>query len=58
MKNYLLMILTILGINQIAQAQHDKYQWLEEVDGKKALEFVNGINAATLEKLSKEKDYQ
>lgn len=28
-------------MNQITQAQEDNYLWLEEVDGKKALAFVN-----------------
>jgi len=41
-----------------ALAQEDKYQWLEEIEGKQSLEFVNAQNKATLEKLSKEKDYQ
>lgn len=58
MKKYTLLFLALLGINQIIQAQEDKYQWLEEVDGQKALEFVNSQNEATIEKLSSEKDYQ
>jgi len=40
------------------QAQDDTYQWLEEVDGAKALEFVHSQSKATIEKLSKEKDYK
>jgi prolyl oligopeptidase len=40
------------------QAQQDKYLWLEEVDGKEALEFVNAQNQISIDKLSKEKDYQ
>ncbi|WP_166964224.1 prolyl oligopeptidase family serine peptidase [Yeosuana marina] len=58
MKKYTLLFIALLGICQIFQAQEDKYQWLEEVDGKKALEFVNNQSKATFEKLSKEKDYQ
>jgi prolyl oligopeptidase len=58
MAKYPFILMTLLGINQSIQAQEDKFQWLEEVDGKKALEFVNAQNKATFEKLSKEKDYQ
>lgn len=50
--------MTLLGTTPFIQAQEDKYQWLEEVDGKKALEFVAAQNKATVEKLSMEKDYQ
>lgn len=58
MKNYTLLFLALFGISQIIQAQEDKYQWLEEVDGQKALEFVDAQNKATVEELSAEKDYQ
>ena len=58
MKNYTLLFLVLFGISQIIQAQEDKYQWLEEVDGQKALEFVDAQNKATVEELSAEKDYQ
>lgn len=50
--------MTLLGTTPFIQAQEDKYLWLEEVDGKKALEFVAAQNKATVEKLSMEKDYQ
>lgn len=39
-------------------AQEDPYLWLEEVDGKRALDFVEKQNKATLEVLTKQKDYQ
>ncbi|MES2748692.1 MAG: prolyl oligopeptidase family serine peptidase [Bacteroidota bacterium] len=39
-------------------AQEDTYQWLEEVDGKKALEFVEKQNKTSLDVLTKHKDYQ
>ncbi|TXD51386.1 MULTISPECIES: prolyl oligopeptidase family serine peptidase [unclassified Polaribacter] len=58
MKKYILLLLALIGTNQILQAQDDKYIWLEEVDGKKALEFVKTQNKATVDKLSSEKDYQ
>ena len=58
MKKYILLVVALFGISQIIQAQEDKYQWLEEVDGEAPLEFVKTQNKATLEKLSAEKDYQ
>lgn len=39
-------------------AQQDMYQWLEEVDGQKALAFVEEQNKISFEKLSRLKDYQ
>jgi prolyl oligopeptidase len=58
MKKYTLLFIALFGIILITQAQEDKYLWLEEVDGQKALEFVEGENKATMEELSNEKDYQ
>jgi prolyl oligopeptidase len=58
MKNYILLLITILSISQGVGAQDDKYLWLEEVDGKKALEFVEKQNNATVAELTAEKDYQ
>lgn len=58
MKKYVLLLMALFGMNQIITAQQDNYQWLEEVDGKKALEFVESQNKITLETLSNEKDYQ
>lgn len=58
MKKYTLLLLALLGTNQFIQAQEDKYQWLEEVDSEKSLEFVNSLNKATVEELSSEKNYQ
>jgi prolyl oligopeptidase len=40
------------------EAQDDPYLWLEEVDGAKALEFVNTQNKTTVEKLTQVKEYQ
>lgn len=54
--NYILMAL--FSISQSIYAQEDKYLWLEEVDGEKALSFVNEKNKATINVLSAEKDYQ
>jgi len=58
MKTTVTFLLALLGICQMIRAQEDKYLWLEEIDGKKALEFVENQNKLTLEKLSREKDYQ
>ncbi len=40
------------------KAQEDKYLWLEDIDGEKSMEFVKAENKATLDELSKEKDFQ
>ena len=58
MAKYTLLLLAFFVIIQTIQAQQDKYQWLEDIDGEKSLEFVNAQNKATIEKLNKEKDYQ
>ncbi|WP_339666260.1 prolyl oligopeptidase family serine peptidase [Maribacter arcticus] len=58
MKKYTLLLLALFGIVLSTQAQEDKYLWLEEVDGQKALEFVNAQNKTTIAELSAEKDYQ
>ncbi|MCI9844456.1 S9 family peptidase [Flavobacterium pectinovorum] len=39
-------------------AQEDPYLWLEEVDGKKALDFVEKENKATLDVLTNQSEYQ
>jgi len=39
-------------------AQEDPYLWLEEVDGSKALEFVQTQNKATQEVLTQQSEYQ
>ncbi len=38
-------------------AQNDPYLWLEEIDGEKALDFVEEQNKITLEKLQKVEEY-
>jgi prolyl oligopeptidase len=59
MKKYLLLTLLSLTFIGMLQAQtEDPYLWLEEVNGAKALEFVNQHNLTTIEKLSKEESYQ
>ena len=58
MKKYTLLLLALFGIVLSTQAQEDKYLWLEEVDGQKALEFVNAQNKTTVAELSAEKEYQ
>ena len=39
-------------------AQEDPYQWLEEVDGKKSLEFVEKQNKTSLDVLTNQNGYQ
>lgn len=59
MKKYILISLAVFAFITGTNAQtDDPYLWLEEVDGKKALEFVEQQNKVTLEKLTHEKDYQ
>ncbi len=58
MKRNILVLLTLFGISLLSQAQEDTYLWLEEVDGEKALEFVQSQSKVTFDKLSAEKDYQ
>lgn len=43
---------------QDLSAQEDKFQWLEEVEGQRALEFVNQQNKLSAEKLMKLPSYQ
>ena len=40
------------------QAQEDSYQWLEEIDSEKSLDFVNKQNKITEDKLSSIAQYQ
>lgn len=58
MTKYTLIVLALLVASQSIHAQQDKYQWLEDIDGQNSLDFVNTQNKATIEKLSKEKDYK
>lgn len=58
MKFYSILFLALFAITHMTKAQEDKYLWLEEVDGEKALEFVKSQSDATLEKLKAEPDYQ
>jgi prolyl oligopeptidase len=58
MKKLIISQFLILGFSLNILAQQDPYMWLEEVDGTKALEFVNKQNKATFDKLSGMKEYQ
>lgn len=58
MRKYTLLITLLIGISHLTHSQEDKYLWLEEVDSKEALEFVNAQSARTLKLFSNEKDYQ
>lgn len=51
--------LTFLFVNLFTMtAQEDPYLWLEDVDGKKALEFVETQNKTSLDILMQQKEYQ
>jgi len=58
MQKFYLILFLIIIINQSAMNQEDNYQWLEEVNGIKALDFVREQNTATFSVLSKENNYQ
>jgi prolyl oligopeptidase len=59
MKKYILLSLVILTNIKISMAQEvDPYLWLEDVDSKKALDWVEQQNKATFEKLTQQKEYQ
>src|SRR5688572_5082177 len=56
-KSFLFYLATATCLSLTAQ-NDDPYLWLEEVDGKKALEFVEAKNKIAIDKLSSEKNYQ
>lgn len=58
LKKYNLTAAALFCILLTTQAQEDKYLWLEEIDGEKALEYVETQNKITFEELSKQNDYQ
>jgi prolyl oligopeptidase len=58
MKNPLLISMILLAISYNNLAQEDPYRWLEEVEGTRALDFVNKQNKITEERLSNQKEYQ
>lgn len=54
-----LRIAAIVVCSQTLLAQDtDNYLWLEEVDGKKSLEFVEKQNKLTVDKFTQQKEYQ
>jgi prolyl oligopeptidase len=58
MKAQILFTLILLTTCTTIQAQDDPYIWLEEVDSPRSLEFVESQNKITVDKLSKEKEYE
>ena len=58
MKKEIFSFILLFGSSLNIFAQQDPNMWLEEVDGAKALEFVNKQNKITYDKLSSMKDYQ
>lgn len=58
MKKYILVSLVLMIGSKIINAQEDPYIWLEDVDSKKSLEFVEKQNQLTIDKLTHVKEYQ
>lgn len=59
MKKYILLSAALVASIQFSNAQEeDKFQWLEEVDSKRSLEWVESQNKATFDLLSKQPIYQ
>ncbi len=58
MRKNIFIAAALLLLTHFTIAQEDPYLWLEDVNGKKAMEFVNTQNKETLDKLSKEEEYQ
>ena len=58
MKKAAFLTLFLLSNIYTMMAQEDPYLWLEEVDGAKALEFVQSQNKSTQEVLTKQSEYQ
>jgi prolyl oligopeptidase len=54
---HLIISLSLLSSFISAQDNNDPYLWLEEVDGKKALEWVNTHNKATIEDLKNHPEF-
>ena len=52
------LLLLLFGLDQSLMAQQDKFQWLENIDSPRSMEFVNAQNKATIEKLTTEKNYK
>jgi prolyl oligopeptidase len=58
MKTNTALTLAMLSVAPLIHAQdEDQYIWLEEVDGAKALEFVNNHNRESTNRLSQVKEY-
>ena len=58
MKKNILLLFTTIALCSNLIAQEDPYLWLEEVEGAKALEFVNNHNKTSIDKFRSYKEYQ
>ena len=58
MKKLLILIIVMSMTAKLNLAQEDKFQWLEEVENPKALEWAKGWNDKTLAVLQNQKNYQ
>jgi prolyl oligopeptidase len=55
---YILIIFSLLLISCASYKSNESYLWLEEVEGKKALDWVNSENAITFSKLKSDPRYK
>jgi prolyl oligopeptidase len=59
MKNHIILSAALIASTHFMNAQDaDPYQWLEDVEGKKSLEWVEAQNKSTFDILSKQPIYQ
>lgn len=58
MKKQFLLFIALLAFIPLQAQEEDQYQWLEEVDGEKSIEFVTRLNQLTFDKLTSVKEYQ
>lgn len=58
MKKSIIAFVFLFSNFYIMNAQEDPYIWLEEVDGKKALDFVEKQNKSSVDILMQQKEYQ
>lgn len=55
---FLIPVILAIAMNDLTARNEDPYLWLEEIDGEKALEWVEEQNRRTLDILMNHKDYQ
>lgn len=58
MKKIFIVLFIMATVTKVNFAQEDKFQWLEEVENPKALEWVGKWNEKSLEVLKNQKNYE